>query len=699
MNFSLLIFLLAFVILIIYPISVFADEKISSQSFSFENVSIIEFTNKSVEEIKMIKIWLTTHTFESFKSELGWNHLLTPQDVLEFTSDESLKTNETAKFGIVTEKPTSLIYWRVFDENGNQIDVGNTKSQPMPTFVSRPEPIPEKNLDVIFDKSTFKIIPEKLRFGSTLRAVGENFAPNSNLDLFIDDLRVKSIKTTTNGTFIQTLKVPQQTNSDKISFILKVSQQNKKTITRTLASVQEVIPDNIVLSVREISEKFFKNDMIDFSGKANADAQINMDIKNSKGNLFSTQTTRADPKGNWQISFSLPPDTPLGNYAATISDGTTSLTKNLAVVMAKNISIQPTKIQFLSGETMKFNGTAIPGKNIAVALLDPNGNDVFSKTFTIETGFFEIEYHTDDDSLKGTYVLYVFQELETEIVFAGLGEYPKKPLSIRLDDVNYSHDQTIVIGTTGKNLQDVKLTILDHNGNEQFNDDIDIGSDGKRNYYLDSAKLSSGVYSILLSLGSIQVSDVFTVGLHTSSLSINFDMNQKSFNPGDFIPVSGKSQPNTRLNFFLIAPNGDVIDTQESFVLKNGDFSMNSFTIPSNASPGTWIIRSESGTKSANYAFQVGHIVNEGAYVNVGDVVSTSIGKLVTIEGNVNSDQRIKILIENSVGDVVFETNVTSTNDGDFELLWRIPSDIESGIYIVKILDESENLLENTFEL
>jgi len=39
---------------------VFADEKeITSQSFSFENTSIIEFTNNSLEEIKTIRIWLT----------------------------------------------------------------------------------------------------------------------------------------------------------------------------------------------------------------------------------------------------------------------------------------------------------------------------------------------------------------------------------------------------------------------------------------------------------------------------------------------------------------------------------------------------------------------------------------------------------------------------------------------------------------
>ena len=65
---------------------VFADKnKITSQSFSFENTSIIEFTNNSNEEIKTIKIWLTNSSFVSFKLENNWTSPIASQNTIIFT--------------------------------------------------------------------------------------------------------------------------------------------------------------------------------------------------------------------------------------------------------------------------------------------------------------------------------------------------------------------------------------------------------------------------------------------------------------------------------------------------------------------------------------------------------------------------------------------------------------------------------------
>ena len=89
--------------------------------------------------------------------------------------------------------------------------------------------------------------------------------------------------------------------------------------------------------------------------------------------------------------------------------------------MSKKIHIFPTKLTFKSGELIKFNGTANPGERINIKFVDPQGNEVLSKNFIVNTsGFFEIEYQTLSSSSKGTYVLYAFQEHETEIVFVGL---------------------------------------------------------------------------------------------------------------------------------------------------------------------------------------------------------------------------------------------------------------------------------------
>ena len=71
-------------------------------------------------------------------------------------------------------------------------------------------------------------------------------------------------------------------------------------------------------------------------------------------------------------------------------------------------------------------------------------------------------------------MLYAFQKFETEIIFVGLDTFPKKILSIQLNDMNYRNNDVAIIGITGENLQDITLLILDDNDHEKFNDKIKL---------------------------------------------------------------------------------------------------------------------------------------------------------------------------------------------------------------------------------
>jgi len=190
---------------------VFGDEKeITSQSFSFENTSIIEFTNNSLEEIKTIRIWLTDSSFNSFKAKNGWTITATPQEVISFISSEPIKTNETVKFGIKTEKSNPLFHWEALDKEGNQIEIGKTQSQTMQSFLSTQEQHSIEDLTGILTESTFKVVPKNPHPGSTIRVAGDNFAPNSNLELFLSDTTLKSFETDENGHFMLTIKIPKK---------------------------------------------------------------------------------------------------------------------------------------------------------------------------------------------------------------------------------------------------------------------------------------------------------------------------------------------------------------------------------------------------------------------------------------------------------------------------------------------------------
>ena len=135
--------------LIIDTTDVFADEtKILSQSFSFETTTIIEFTNYSLEEIKAIKIWLDDSSFKSFKSENGWMSTASKDHILFVTSDP-LKTNQTAKFGVRTERYNPFIQWEDFDKNKEVLELL--------------EVMPAENILTIRDKSILTFVRDSMR--------------------------------------------------------------------------------------------------------------------------------------------------------------------------------------------------------------------------------------------------------------------------------------------------------------------------------------------------------------------------------------------------------------------------------------------------------------------------------------------------------------------------------------------------------
>ena len=200
-------------------------------------------------------------------------------------------------------------------------------------------------------------------------------------------------------------------------------------------------------------------------------------------------------------------------------------------------------------------------------------------------------------------------------------------------------------------------------------------------------------------MASFQASDVFTVDLQSSHFPIYFDMIKNTFYPGESIFVTGKSQPDTIVNLFLIDPHGITINKQETFVDETGSIFATTFLIPYTESFGTWIIRAESGLNYENFKFKVISLGNEGLFVSVSDIISLSIGNFVTIEGFVTEKQIVSIIINDPNGNTIFQTNIVTTDNGEFNLLWNTPPEFVSGTYSVIVTDIFEKTTSTTFDL
>ncbi len=441
--------------------------------------------------------------------------------------------------------------------------------------------------------------------------------------------------------------------------------------------------------------------MLEIFGTGSPGKGVSLTINSPDGEVIRTRTAEIDSKGNWEIEpLIVPLDRPFGKYTGVLSDGKTNKSISWTIESDKVIIITPTSLKFEPGETITFNGTALPNKSIELTLEDPLGKEVFSDIFEIdESGEVEFEYPTLQSTPEGTYSLIATQEKNKEFVFVGLGELPKIPVNIEFDKASYKSTETAIITVTGKASEVVSLLIIDPSDKPKGDTiSIQLQPDGRGSHSLDLNGFASGVYSAVVSKGSAKSTEIFAVGLQVGSGEIDINTTKTEYHPGDPILVLGETSPNAILTISLINPEGkEVKIIEESFSDKNGRISEEKFRIPSDAKTGIWKIHAKSGSNFDIVELDVRAVMQEGMIVSVVDNPDTYLGKSKNIQ-IFGAAQTVAIEIVSSEGIVIENLSIPASKAGEINLPWFVPSETEPGTYTIKVSD-AFNSAETTFEI
>jgi hypothetical protein len=682
---------------------VYAEGEIVVESISFEKSTIMEFTNQGNDEVSSFRIWLgSDNIFESFKTESGWTGEKTPQGVIIFTSIENLKSNESVKFGIKTENSKPGINWKAIDSKGKQIEIGKTISSDLEN-----KSILDKtdSGNGILENSSFRIIPDKPNAGGDIRVTGNNFGASEEFEFFINTKKIGSFDTDEKGYFITTFKIPENQKAERIDFLVKDQGGEEKKISLRLGEEGTKIPESeyVKLTIKGIPEIMHRGDFLEISGTATPGSAVTASVKNPDNVVINTRTAEVDAKGTWQLSepIIVPLDTPFGRYTAEITDGRESIVQTWAVESSKTIIIVPTNLKFEPGETMKYNGTALPKQPIELILEDPLGSEIISDIFEVDTsGKIEFEYKTTANVDKeGTWTLIATQGNHKEFIYAGLGELPSIPINLEFDKLSYKSSDKAIITLSGKPSDVISLLIIDPSDKPKGNAiPITLKPDGTGSYTLDLKGYSSGVYSAIVSKGSAKSTEIFTVGLQTGSGEITINTTKLSYEPGDSILVLGETKPNNLLILTLIDPNDNEIKIVETYSDKQGKISDNSFRIPSEAESGTWKLNAKSGSNFDVVEFEVTTLQIEGLVIFVKDSQQIpGVGKTVTIHV-LGAEQLVEIDVIANDGEVIGELSFPASDEGKVIQPWIIPPGTEPGTYTFKAKD-AFNEAETTYEV
>ena len=695
--------LLFSIALISAPSNVFADE-VSITSVALEETSLLDLTNNSNEEVNTLRIWLgSDFNFKSFKTEKGWTGEKNSQGVIIFTSSESIKPGESVKFGVKTDKPNPGINWKVLDEE-TQVGTGISIAKDLPTVVKNPEPnqVSENTGESMTVESIFRIIPEKPNVGSTIRVTGDYFGASQEFDFYIDSQKIGTFDTDADGHFITTMKIPDNQKADRVEFKVKDKEGQERKLSLRIGEVDNRIPDseNIPLTIKGIGNVVHRGDFLEIFGTGNPGSAITTEVMTEDGSVINSRTAEVDSKGDWKLdeSIIIPLDTPFGKYSATITDGRDSKLISWTVESDKKIIIAPINLKFEPGEIMKFNGTATKNIAVEIVLEDPLGKEIFSDIIQVgDSGQIDFEYSTSQTSTEGTYTLISTQEKEKEFTYVGLGQLPTIPVNLEFDKLNYKTSETALISLSGKASEIISLLIIDPSDKPKGDSvSITLEPDGRGSHSIDLEGFASGVYTAVISKGSAQSTEVFTVGLQIGSGEIEINTTKTDYSPGDSILILGDTGANVLLSLTLIDPNDDEIKVKETFSDKEGKISESSFRIPSDGIAGMWTINAKSGSNFDNIEINVLAVSLEGMIVTVEEGIEIpGIGesKNILVHGG---QQTVSIEIVAEDGEIIEELSFVATQAGDINQTWIIPKDTEPGTYTIKV-EDAFNSAETTF--
>lgn len=672
---------------------VFAETVV--KSIGFEKTTLIEYTNNEGVPIKTIRMWLGQDSgdFLSFKTEKGWTGMKTAEGLLVFVSEDPLAPGESVKFGIKTQIQNPGINWRTIDTNGNDLTTGKTFVGEQPQ--QPPQDTPPQNTGTIqqprnFDNAAFRIIPDSPGNGDTIRVVGDGFPPNTRVEFFIDQEKLEDFTTDDSGRLIGTTKIPVDKEADRVEFSVTDDQGNKKTVSIRIQhkDTQLIKPATTTFKVTQITETVEPGKTARATGTGKPGNTITINYKDASGLKIQEAAVVVDAQGNWVYERVVPPDAVLGTRVVEFYNGKETITKTVNVTVTRLVHVTPSQVQYNPGDTMKFNGTAEINKPVEVVIKDPIGNEIFFDNFKMNgTNIIDFEFPTSQSSLKGTYVVLLTQDGQTEILRIGLGERPTEQIVTKFDKLNYATTEKAVLTIKGPAGVKVSILVVDPSDLvvKGFPDTVTLGPDGSGKYEIDLSGFKAGGYTVVLKYLQTQVEEVFAVGLQQGSGEIKMQTTKTKYGLGDPVLVLGTTaNKNVLLSLKLIDPDGNVIKSKQTFSDKEGKFSDGTFRIPSNAKQGMWKIEATSGTNRAESPLEVVGTVEQAFVVQV-DKPTYSVGETMTISGTgAGKTQTAIIKITDSNGNEIEEITVFTTDAGSFQPIWVIPEETDPGEYKIR---------------
>jgi len=699
---SLLLVFSVFTLLSISEVN--AEDVISVNAEGYQNTVIIEFKNDGTSEIKTVRIWTGGETsFKSFKTEPGWGGgEYSDGKMIIFTATNTLNPGESVKFGFTTSEKIYGINWKALDQNEQQIDTRKTSIQELSHtdsnfVIEESEKIDEVKEagGALYGSKTF--IPENIRAGADVRLVGNGFGSEKNLQLYLDNTMIKSVKTDVKGNFLTTISIPNTQKIGMNEFMIRDESDNFQSSNIKIGEEKNRFLKTSTFQINDIPSEVRYNDVLTLSGSAYPKSAVILTFANIDNVLEKTRVITSNANGEWVFEEKVERAEVVGEKFLIFENNEQKTTKNILIKSDYKIEISTTAQRYNAGDIVSITGISEPSKNTTIWIKDKNKKIIHYDVFTTSpNGSLNYNFPTDDSFSTGTYTVIVNQENESDATLFGIDQYPTQSVVALINETNLALNSKVDLSIVGPALTKISITVLDSNDIVKITDSLITSSIGKNKYTIDLDGLSSGVYRAAVSSTNNQDSVKFSIGLEPGSGDISLITTRTNYSPGESILIIGQTGGNARLNITLFDPSGNVSSQIETFSDTSGNFSSDYIGIPSNAMLGDWKITAQSRLDSKSVDIKVSVPTAIGIDLQI-EKSEFSIGDTIKIKGvSVSDSNRLYIKIIDDNDQVVAELETPITSDNTFLLPWTIPNNFDVGTYTINVVD---SVSSDSFEI
>jgi len=356
-----------------------AEEAVSVNAISYENTIIIEFENESASKIKTVRVWLGgDNSFKSFKTESGWGGgKYSDGKLIIFTSINMLKQGESVKFGLTTNEKVNAVNWKVLDQNENEIDTRKAPIQEISSTISSFVEQESVKIEEVKETGsalygTKKFIPEKFRVGSDIRLVGNGFGPEKNLQLYLDNAILKSVKTDEQGNFLTTISISETYKVGTSEFIIKDESGNFQSTNITIEELKNRFLKTEKFEVNNIPAKVRLGELLTISGTAYPQSAIILAFQSNDGVLEKVRVVTANANGEWIFEEAINRTDTVGEKYVIFKNNQDKTTKNLIVKSDYTIEVFTSAVRYNMEDTVSIIGVSESNTDTTIWIKDQN---------------------------------------------------------------------------------------------------------------------------------------------------------------------------------------------------------------------------------------------------------------------------------------------------------------------------------------